>query len=176
MASHGFWSLGGDNAGANTGSQSPSTREWLFLSSNQLWRTRRSANSSALSQTSALHLVLQPPRADPNRPAVFTVDTSAFHTFSSFLLHPAGCEILSKGTFCNNSHGASCVSAAVVLKLDLKRVRPHLIYPLSLPARAWCQAAAQKFSGGIGSKLCGMLVHSGGGAGGGGWGALFGRR
>uniref|UniRef100_A0A672GBC9 Glutamate decarboxylase 2 n=1 Tax=Salarias fasciatus TaxID=181472 RepID=A0A672GBC9_SALFA len=29
MASHGFWSLGGDNAGANTGNQSPSTpRAW----------------------------------------------------------------------------------------------------------------------------------------------------
>lgn len=58
MASQGFWSLGGDNAGANPGSQSPSTREWLFLvfkrkkKKKQLWRT----HSSALSHSSALDL------------------------------------------------------------------------------------------------------------------------
>lgn len=31
MASHGFWSLGADNTGANPGSQSPSTSEWRFV-------------------------------------------------------------------------------------------------------------------------------------------------
>ncbi|GLD64822.1 glutamate decarboxylase 2 [Lates japonicus] len=37
MASHGFWSLGGDNAGANTGSQSPSTpRAWCQAAAQKL--------------------------------------------------------------------------------------------------------------------------------------------
>uniref|UniRef100_A0A8C7T500 Glutamate decarboxylase 2 n=1 Tax=Oncorhynchus mykiss TaxID=8022 RepID=A0A8C7T500_ONCMY len=32
------------------------------------------------------------------------------------------------------------------------------VFDLLSPARAWCQAAAQKLPGGIGSKLCGRLV------------------
>uniref|UniRef100_A0A3B5QK34 Glutamate decarboxylase 2 n=1 Tax=Xiphophorus maculatus TaxID=8083 RepID=A0A3B5QK34_XIPMA len=37
MASHGFWSLGGENAGANTGSQSPSTpRAWCQAAAQKL--------------------------------------------------------------------------------------------------------------------------------------------
>ncbi|XP_022063727.1 glutamate decarboxylase 2 [Acanthochromis polyacanthus] len=37
MASHGFWSLGGDNAGANTGNQSPSTpRAWCQAAAQKL--------------------------------------------------------------------------------------------------------------------------------------------
>lgn len=82
--------------------------------------------------------------ADPNRPAVFVVHTSAFFFFP----------------------------LSVPLQLAW-RVRPEVgpnltpvhpfIHPpvcfLYLPARAWCQAAAQKFSGGIGSKLYGMLVQ-----------------
>lgn len=107
MASHGFWSLGGDNAGANAGSQSPSTREWLFS-------VCSSVNSSIVSEQ--------------NRPAV--------------------CLRLRMQEFCPN--------------LCFMCLKPEL-EPWSLvclfPARAWCQAAAQKFSGGLGSKLCGMSVH-----------------
>uniref|UniRef100_A0A3B4ALS2 Glutamate decarboxylase 2 n=1 Tax=Periophthalmus magnuspinnatus TaxID=409849 RepID=A0A3B4ALS2_9GOBI len=36
MASHGFWSLGADNTGANPGSQSPSTRAWCQAAAQKL--------------------------------------------------------------------------------------------------------------------------------------------
>lgn len=102
MASHGFWSLGGDNAGANAGSQSPSTREWLFS---------LCVHSSIVSEQ--------------NRPAA----ALGFRNFTQIFV--------------------LCVS-----NLNLK---PDFLSPP--PARAWCQAAAQKFSGGLGSKLCGTSLR-----------------
>lgn len=104
MASHGFWSLGGDNAGANAGSQSPSTREWLFSVC---------VHSSIVSEQ--------------NRPAA----ALGFRNFIQIFV--------------------LCVS-----NLNLK---PDLLFFFTPPARAWCQAAAQKFSGGLGSKLCGTSLR-----------------
>ena len=120
MASHGFWSLGGDNAGANPGSQSPSTSEWLF-------------------------------------PFVFKPKTSGSrrmqHNSFQWVIwaSPAGLLYSHWGGLLQVAWSLLCVSS--ILKLDWTAL--FNVSPPYLAARAWCQAAAQKLSGGIGSKLCG---------------------
>lgn len=168
MASHGFWSLGGDNARADTGSQSPSTREWLFC-----LQTSSDAGAALI----PAHC-LNPARCVWCYSRRVKIQTGLLCLYSTHLLlrlfffffFLQGARIWSKGLFYYNLHGAS------VLKLD-RTWSPfihYLIYPPSLPARAWCQAAAQKFSGGIGSKLYGMLAEGVCGTKGGGWGRYFG--
>lgn len=72
MASQGFWSLGGDNAGANPGSQSPSTREWLFL----VVQKKKKMSSEGLIPVHCLIPVLW------IWPAVFYNRHICFYTFS----------------------------------------------------------------------------------------------
>lgn len=72
MASQGFWSLGGDNAGANHGSQSPSTREWLFL----VVQKKKKMSSEGLIPVHCLIPVLW------IWPAVFYNRHICFYTFS----------------------------------------------------------------------------------------------
>lgn len=144
MASQGFWSLGGDNAGANPGSQSPSTREWLFL----VVQKKKKMSSEGLIPVHCLIPVLW------IWPAVFYNRHICFYTFSLV------CS-------CRNATDLCLVLFTTCMALQLTDLkvgcRSPSFFDLSplLPARAWCQAAAQKFSGGLGSKLCGMSLPTG---------------
>lgn len=144
MASQGFWSLGGDNAGANPGSQSPSTREWLFL----VVQKKKKMSSEGLIPVHCLIPVLW------IWPAVFYNRHICFYTFSLV------CS-------CRNATDLCLVLFTTCMALQLTDLKVGCRSPSSfdlsplLPARAWCQAAAQKFSGGLGSKLCGMSLPTG---------------
>lgn len=103
MASHGFWSLGGDNARANTGSQSPSTREWLFCL--QISSDAGAALLPAHCLNPARCVWCYSRRVKIQTGLLCLYSTHLFlHLFFSFL---QDVRIWSKGLFYYNLHGAS---------------------------------------------------------------------